>query len=276
VCQRRATELAPDNATVWYRLGELAHIVGRRDEARTAYERYFEQHPDDPEIEHILIALRDGQPPGRASDRYIEKLYTRFASYYDESMCETLQYKGPALLHDALTAVLGNRGGLNVLDLGCGTGLSGQMLRPLARRLTGVDLSTSMIERARARGVYDDLHAAEMTAFLQIAPDEPFDVIAACEALIYFGDLRQVIAPAARLLSPDGLVAFTVERGDVDPFRLTDSGRFAHHRNHVCASAEDAGLTVARIDEGTLRYEYGNPVPGLMVVLRRILSTALS
>jgi predicted TPR repeat methyltransferase len=54
---------------------------------------------------------------------------------------------------------------VDVLDLGCGTGLSGQALRPLARRLTGVDLSPAMIDARRTRTVYDVLTVAEITAF---------------------------------------------------------------------------------------------------------------
>ena len=71
---------------MWYRLGELAHIVGRRDDARAAYERYFERHPDDAEVEHLLIALRDAAPPARMSDHAVLQLYARFAEFYDENM----------------------------------------------------------------------------------------------------------------------------------------------------------------------------------------------
>ena len=42
------------------------------------------------------------------------------------------------------------RRGERVLDAGCGTGLCGPLLRPYAKRLVGVDLSSGMLERARA------------------------------------------------------------------------------------------------------------------------------
>ena len=42
-----------------------------------------------------------------------------------------------------------------MLDLGCGTGLSGQIIRPAARRLCGIDLSPDMVERAEARPIYE-------------------------------------------------------------------------------------------------------------------------
>src|SRR5262249_45785841 len=125
VCQQHAAELAPEDAEVWYTLGELAHIVGRRDEARAAYERYLEKRPDDAEVEHILISLRGAAAPARVSDRCIEQLYARFAAHYDETMTGDLEYRAPALLRKAVDAALGGRAHLNILDLGCGTGLSG-------------------------------------------------------------------------------------------------------------------------------------------------------
>ena len=124
-----------------------------------------------------------------------------------------------------------------------------------------------MIARSRARSVYDVLRVAEITAFLQQEEEARFDLIAACDALIYFGDLRQVIVPAAARLAAGGMIAFTVERGDAYPFALTDSGRFTHHRDHVTEVAADARLSLLSLTDAVLRYEYGNPVQGLVTVL---------
>ena len=242
VCQRYAAELDPENAQQWSRLGELAHINGRRAEARAAYERYIALHPDDAEIAHILVSLRDEAPPPRASDPCIKQLYARFAGFYDENMSQDLEYLAPARLSEAVEPLLQGRSGLDVLDLGCGTGLCGQRLRRVARRLVGVDLSAPMIAQAQARGVYDALDAAEITAWLDRSLTPQFDVITACDSLIYFGDLQQVLEPAARRLAPRGLLAFTLERGNRAPFQLTDSGRFTHRSDHVRSAALAAGL----------------------------------
>ncbi len=271
ICQQRATELAPDDPNQWYALGEIAHIVGRRELARIGYERYQRAHPDDIEIEHLLIALRDEAPPSRASDAYIQQLYSYFAAFYEKNMCDDLEYRAPQLLLAAIDSALADdsrRGPLNVLELGCGTGLFGQLIRPMAERLCGIDLSADMIARARDRKLYDRLETAELTAWLASPPAETFDLVAICDTLIYFGDLRQVIPPAARILAAGGLLAFTVEVGAAEPFRLTDSGRFAHHQRHVLAVAREAGLAVISQTEETLRYEYGQPVQGWVTVLR--------
>ena len=73
---------------------------------------------------------------------------------------------GPQRIEDGIKAVIGERGELNVLDLGCGSGLAGVMIKPRAADLTGVDLSPEMIELARARNIYDRLEVAEITAWL--------------------------------------------------------------------------------------------------------------
>jgi predicted TPR repeat methyltransferase len=267
VCQERAASLEPEDPAVWYTLGELAQVVGRRSDARHAYERYLDKRPDDAEIAHLLIALRGDPAPARASDECIEQLYARFASFYDETMTGDLEYRAPELLRCALADALRGRTDLDVLDLGCGTGLAGQQLRSLARRLIGVDLSPTMIDQARARRIYDALDVDELAAYLRRGHTR-FDVIAACDTLIYFGDLAQVIEPAAQRLRAHAAIAFTTERGDVDPFVLTDSGRFSHHPNHIRAVAAAAGLVVARLDDEVLRFEYGRPVRGLVAVLQ--------
>jgi predicted TPR repeat methyltransferase len=223
--------------------------------------------PNDAETKHLLVALRDEPPPPRAPDECIQQLYQRFSSFYEFNVCEELYYEAPQRLHDLIQAVLGDRQQLAVADIGCGSGLAGMRLKPLAARMTGVDLSPEMIELARARNIYDQLEVAEITRWLG-KNQYQFDLIAACDCLIYFGDLSQVVIPAAKRLASGGVIAFTVERGDQYPFRLTDTGRYTHHAQHIRDVAAQAGLAVARLDEAYLRMEYGSEVTGLFVALK--------
>jgi predicted TPR repeat methyltransferase len=269
VCQRRATELAPQDPELWYALGELAHIIGRREESRAAYEKYHAAHPEDVEIEHLLVALCDQQPPARASNTYIEQLYDHFAAFYEDNVVGDLHYQAPQLLIRAIESAGLPPSDLNVLDLGCGTGLFGATIRPRARWLGGIDLSQAMIDKASQRHIYDRLETAEITEWLSRHHADRYDLIAICDTLIYFGDLRQVIPPAARLLAGQGILAFTLEAGQTFPFRLTDSGRFAHHGGHIKEVAAEAGLEIANLTQQTLRWEYGQPVVGWVAVLEK-------
>ncbi len=166
LCGKRTVELTPDDWNAWYDLGEIAQCVGKRDEARVAYQKYLDAHPEDGEVEHLLIALNDDRPPPRASDRAIQHIYKNFAASYESRMCEDLKYAGPERLQDGIRVVIGDKAGLTMLDLGCGSGLMGVNTKWRAADLTGVDLSPEMIELARARNIYDRLEVAEITGWL--------------------------------------------------------------------------------------------------------------
>jgi predicted TPR repeat methyltransferase len=144
--------------------------------------------------------------------------------------------------------------------------LSGIALKQWAAQMTGVDLSPEMIELARARNIYDRLEIGEITEWLH-RTGETFDLILSCDCLIYFGDLGEIVSATAKRLKPGGVFALTMERGERYPFSLTDTGRYAHHHDHVREVAAAAGLRVLSLDEGFLRMEYGVAVTGLFAVL---------
>jgi len=121
---------------------------------------------------------------------------------------------------------------------------------------------------ARARAIYDQLDVGEITAWLA-ACTQRYDLIVACDTLIYFGDLAPVIRAAKSRLAEGGVLAFSVERGAVHPYQLTDSGRHAHHKDSIAVLAADAGLQLLRLEEGYLRMEYGSEVTGLIAAMRK-------
>jgi len=270
VCQNQAAMLQSENPEYWLGLGELAHILGRRKNARQAYERYLDLCPDNAEARHILMALSDQKAPERAPDECILQLYSRFSEFYEDNMRGDLEYEAPERMQEHLERYLERGENLRVLELGCGTGLAGAVIRSYAGHLAGVDLSPEMVAKCQEQdALYDALHVAEITSFLedQIVKDVSYDLIVACDTFIYFGDLAQVIGPASKLLTPNGKLVFTVEKGDMAPFKLTDSGRYSHASSHIRSVASNSNLNVIHLEEGFLRYEYGEPVAGWVATL---------
>lgn len=267
ICQFHAAEQDPEDAGLWATLGELSHILGRREQARVAYERYLSLRPYDAEVRHLLIALRDEPPPPRADNDCIQQLYERFSSFYESNMLEDLDYQAPRRLAALVCELVDGRAGLRVLELGCGSGLAGLEIRDRCAHLTGVDLSAHMLDLARERGIYDALEQAEIGAWLR-ACAQRFELILACDSLIYFGDLGEVMAGAASCLEPEGLFVFSLELGFEAPYRLNDNGRYSHHPDGVRQLAAGAGFEVVRLERGYLRMEYGEEVEGLFVALR--------
>lgn len=268
LCRKRYAESSPENPAAWRALGDIAQRAGLRSQAANAYARHLELLPENAEIRHLLVALRDETPPPRCSDACVREIFDGFAEHFDTRLRDDLEYQAPERLRDLVDAEVGAACGLRILDIGCGTGLSGAALKHRAGRLVGVDLTPEMLELARKRGIYDSLELAEITEWLG-REGERFDLVTACDCLIYFGDLAEVARAVAGRLQPGGWFAFTLERSDRHPFRLTDSGRYAHHANHVREVAAGAGLAVARLGQGFLRMELGEEVTGLYVLLAK-------
>jgi len=245
--------------------------LGEREQAATLYREWLAEEPDNPVVQHLLAACLGGEAaPERASDAYVAKVFDAFASSFDAKL-ESLHYRAPALVADALAAAAGApSGGLAIVDAGCGTGLCGPLVRPWARTLAGCDLSVGMLRHARARGVYDVLHRAELVYYLDTQP-RAFDVIVCADTLCYFGKLDRVLAAARRSLRPGGWFVFTVEAlGDADkqPHALGASGRYAHRASYVGEALADAGFSLQVLRNETLRMESGLPVEGCVVVAR--------
>ncbi|MFN8633892.1 MAG: tetratricopeptide repeat protein [Chloroflexota bacterium] len=241
----------------------------RHREARHALEIGLSLTPDDPVLSFALASLGGVPTPSRAPDAYLIQHFDTLAETFDESLVDRLEYAVPRLLAEEARRAWGGRDRQpDVLDLGCGTGLCGVEVRPFARRLVGIDLSPGMLEQARARGIYDELHEAELTSALADVP-ESFDLILAGDVLTYFGDLRPVLTGVAGALRPGGLLVLSVEQLQAGDVHLHDGGRYAHSPRYLREATRAAGLHEVTMRECTVRLERGEPVAGCVGVFRR-------
>ena len=269
---RRALALRPNWADAHDNLGAvlyLLHEQGGEEDAATLARLWRRDHPATPLARHIGAAIAGEEADPRAPDDYVRQTFDLFADEFDRKLAE-LDYRAPALLAGLLSADH-PAGGLDVLDAGCGTGLCAKALRPHARRLVGVDLSDGMLQRARARGLYDELHAAELVGFLA-AHRQAFDLVMAADVFCYFGVLDDALAAACAALRPGGRLAFTVEEldaADGRPHRVATHGRYAHAEAYIRTAVAGAGLILRRCDHDRLRFESGEPVTGLVVLSER-------
>ena len=246
------------------RLLALAHCtLGELEKAEEIFQEWLEDDPDDPIARHMLAACSGRDVPPRASDAFIEKTFDTFAASFDSKLAK-LSYRAPALVTEMLKrSGIAPTKSLDVLDVGCGTGLCGPLVAPYARRLVGVDLSERMLEQARGRNVYDELVKDELTAYLA-GCDETFDVVVSADTLVYFGALDAVAGAAAKALRPGGQLFFTVEELVGAGYSLAASGRYRHSREYIAAVLTKMALR-PEIVAAELRFEAGEPVAGLVV-----------
>lgn len=262
---RDALDLTPGWALGWFRLGEMREAAGALDAAAEAWLAALRFDPRDRLGAALRLALMGRVPRADAPpSAFVEALFDQYADTFDAALVEKLAYRVPALLSDALHRQGGRIFDL-ALDLGCGTGLTGEMLRPFARRLEGFDISARMLAKARARGIYDRLEKADLQDF-RYESGEP-DLVVAADVFMYLGALARVTEAVAGLLARDGLFAFSVERlaGEGD-FALLPSRRYAHSEPYVRRVLAENGLNVLWLDEQVIRQDRGEPIIGLIVV----------
>ncbi|MFW5642111.1 MAG: class I SAM-dependent DNA methyltransferase [Roseicyclus sp.] len=102
----------------------------------------------------------------------VRDYYDRWAKTYDAELTES-GYATPARCAAALRAA-GVAQDAELLDMGCGTGLSGLAFAAEGfTNIDGCDLSSGMLAEARGRGLYRALHLAEEM------PETTYDAVAA-------------------------------------------------------------------------------------------------
>ncbi len=268
----QTVELAPRFATAWFALGAIRDRLDDRNGAIAAFAQARDADPEDYHGARLQLArLGAGDATPAMTETYVRRLFDQYAGRYDTALIERLNYRGPALLHEAVDGAAGRtmRFGA-VLDLGCGTGLGGAEFRTLADWLVGVDLSPAMTAQAAAKGLYDRLTTASIADFLknEIADGCKYHLVLAADVFVYINDIAPLIADAARVLAPDGLLAFTVETHDGSDVKLLPTLRFAHSEDYVRGVLGTAGLKSAHIAKTSVRSEKGVPVDSLVVVAK--------
>jgi predicted TPR repeat methyltransferase len=269
---RRAVELRPFHADAYRWLGSLLYTWGRIDEAADVYRRWLSFDQDNPLATHLLAASTGQAVPARTADACVRELFDDYAENFERSLAR-LQYRAPALVAQASAEVTGPpQAQLDILDAGCGTGLCAEHLKPFARRLVGVDLSTEMLKRAAVRQLYDELFLGELVAFVGAVP-AAWDLVVSADTLVYFGDLAPVMAATRRGLRPGGHVVFTLESATESAtpqgFKINPHGRYSHTEAYVRRVLVAAGLEPRQIAPAHLRLELKKPVEGLLVVASR-------
>lgn len=245
--------------------------AGDFEKAARAYEKVLALDPEDHGGAAVRIASMGlGETPPKAPDAYVETLFDQHAAAFESILVDQLDYCVPLMVRERIQArKLGPF--KKLLDLGCGTGLTGGALRDISGEMVGLDLSENMVEIAHEKDLYETLYVAEAADFLEDNEDGPFDIVTATDVLPYLGFLEELFFGVADNLEKGGLFFFSSETLPAETmgardFMVGPHQRFAHAETYVRKTLGAAGFEVLELGDITVRLEDGEPIAGHLVV----------
>jgi len=215
----------------------------------------------------MFQSIKGDETPDAAPVGHVRSIFDQCAENFETILVEKLEYKTPELLFNLVRPYLTKN--MAILDLGCGTGLGATLYQPFADSLTGVDVSSKMLEKADEKKIYNRL---EIFDILQdwIFPIK-FDLIYSSDVFVYFGNLDTIIRSASLSLVNGGKLAFSVEKlkDNTTDYQLNPSGRYAHSQEYIQKCLNRHGLQLVKSQKADVRNQSGNPVKGLLIVARK-------
>ena len=229
---------SPNDALLFNMTGGCYASQGKTDLAIKFYEKALILKPDYAIPKHMLNSLLGRTSKGPPKE-YVKNLFDDYAERFNESLLNQLQYKLPFLIKEIILKLDSNITKFEkVIDLGCGTGLSGKGLRDISNNLTGIDISENMVTKARELGIYDNLIVGDIIETLS-SSKEKYDLFMALDVLVYIGEVESIFNAVKNCCSKNALFIFSIEIYKGNDYSLLKSSRYAHSDNYILNIVSD-------------------------------------
>lgn len=240
------------------------------DESREYHSRIVQLNPNS-ESSKYFVNILNGRKPKSPPSTYVRGLFDCYAAYFDHHLEYCLGYSTPGTMAELLKKQHNKKIPFNnVLDACCGTGLFGKQLRInfKVKKLTGVDISSCMIEQAKKKHIYNDLKTSEIISFLEQAQPAQYDLISAIDAVSYIGALDNFFELIHKALTNDGLFCFTTEISTQEDYIASRTGRFLHSKKYIKELAKDK-FTIMKFKKDSSRAECGKVEDCYYIILMK-------
>lgn len=267
---KRVLSKNPEFIAALSNLGVLQKQLDQPQEAISSFRKVLSIDPNNALAKHLAASI-EGEVVAESPKEYVEGLFDGLAENFEASLVDKLGYSIPNVMKRLIENVpRGQSKFSHALDLGCGTGLAAEMFCDRCGSMTGVDVSSKMIEKAREKSLYDDLYIADISEFL-LKNKISFDLVLATDVFVYTGDLDQVFALVRMACAQGGLFAFSVEgleSGCGRGYELLPTGRFSHSPEYIKSLADKHTFDVLVEYPTDIRKEKNAWIKGYCFILR--------
>ncbi len=266
---KKALSINPDYQEACCNLGIALKQTGASAEALKYFERALLIDPENSLAKHLTASLQ-GDNANTVPKEYVKGLFDGFASDFENILVDGLEYSIPSELRKMMEPYLKNLdGAIDILDVGCGTGLIGECFRDVKHLLVGVDISENMISEAKKKNIYDSLCAADVVEFMR-QDIRGYHVVIAADVFVYIGDLADIFASAKKIMVPKAYFVFSIEglEDEGKDYLLRPTGRFAHSETYIKNLSIKYDLKVMYRSSVNIRKENNRWISGYCFILK--------
>lgn len=169
--------------------------------------------------------------------------YSRTIDAYDSAADVYARSVGSLVMGPQIELFLSSLRGIDVLDLGCGSGRDLSVFYDFGFSPVGVDLSSRLVGIASRVNPYVPVHKMDMLAL--DFPDSSFDGVWACASYVHLrkSDFPVALAETCRVLRPGGVLFASLKKGSGESWHFSD--RLGVSRFFAFYSLEEAACCLS-------------------------------
>ena len=263
----QALKVKPGYLDALFNLGKILKSIGELKKAEKYFETVIKLDKDDAMGAVLQLAnIGNKSVPKKTPKLFMKNFYKKRAKIWDSQPLE--EYSGHLLIASAFGQANVKRDNV-ILDLGCGTGSLASFLRPYAKTLIGIDLSSEMLAYAERSKQYDILFEADIEDYLS-EKFEYYDIVVAAAVFIHFLNLENIFSLILNSLKKDGKFIFTVFESQKQDKYLNDFLMYSHSDEYISSLASRFNFRIVYRERAIHEYQEEKPIYALSYFLEKI------
>ncbi len=257
-----------------YNIGRCNFAIGNINKAYNNFLNTLKLDENHEEASYYIKKIKVPKSIDYIPNGLIKQYFDYTGEYFVEHWLIAKQYKGYEFVYILVNKFMNDKLlQLNILDLGCGTGICGQFLKMhgIGNYIVGIDISNRMLNIARGclvngSPVYNELINMENSVFLQRNQSIKYDVIILAEVLNYVGNFAPILELASKLLNKNGIIICLVRKKNGEGFEFINEGDFFRHsEDYIKSIVLDINLKISYMSYCRI---YGSQVDGILFIVQ--------